>query len=305
MSEVACSCQLLPVALVGGGDGNVTRTVALPAILYHEHHLPGFTGEPPFGPAHQLFRLLFVIHAPVEKHHPGELERVVEPADVPAVGLVRYGRNVHARYVGRNAVMAEHGLVLLVMNNRMQFPVGSLLRERPQRKRFRLLRRILRPIVMQQHMPSVGGEPAARSVLMKQRQKRCSAIGHHLHESVPEEYLVQCEFAQHLPERLPVAVYAADESGEPRQPLLVAETLAGDIIGLVVHYPAMGGRTAEHLRQGIRIQVVAAPAPESASGSGTRRRPENIPRLVARREELRDIGRLSFLLFHLQSELII
>ena len=76
-------------------------------------------------------------------------------------------------------------------------------------------------------------------------------------------------------------------------------------IGLVVHYPAMGGRTAEHLRQGIRIQVVAAPAPESASGGGTRRRPENIPRLVARREELRDIGRLSFLLFHLQSELII
>ena len=46
--------QLLPVALVGGGDGNVTRTVALPAILYHEHHLPGFAGEPPFGPAHQL-----------------------------------------------------------------------------------------------------------------------------------------------------------------------------------------------------------------------------------------------------------
>ena len=111
--------QLLPVALVGGGDGNVTRTVALPAILYHEHHLPGFAGEPPFGPTHQLFRLLFVIHAPVEKHHPGELERVVEPADVPAVGLVRYGRNVHARYVGRNAVMAEHGLVLLVMDNRM------------------------------------------------------------------------------------------------------------------------------------------------------------------------------------------
>ena len=48
-------------------------------------------------------------------------------------------------------------------------------------------------------MPSVGSEPATRSVLMKQRQKRCSAIGHHLHESVPEEYLVQCEFAQHLP----------------------------------------------------------------------------------------------------------
>ncbi len=74
---------------------------------------------------------------------------------------------------------------------------------------------------MQQHMPSVGGKPAARSVAdetatetMLRPWVTTST------KAFPKNYLVQCEFAQHLPERLPVAVYAADESGEPRQPLL-------------------------------------------------------------------------------------
>ena len=80
--------QLLPVALVGGGDGNVARTVTRPAVLDHEHHLPRLPGELPFGPVHQLLRLPLVVHTPVEQHHARKLERVVEPADIPAVGLV-------------------------------------------------------------------------------------------------------------------------------------------------------------------------------------------------------------------------
>nr|DAS01407.1 MAG TPA: hypothetical protein [Caudoviricetes sp.] len=258
--------QRLPVAFVLRRDGDEARMVVVAPVADDEHHLPGVPGELLLGEAHDAFGFGFVVRRRVEHHHPRQLERVVQPRDVPAVGFPRHGRDAESRDVGRHAVVFEHRFVILVVDDR---PQGAVLlplelRIEGQRPCFGGFER--RPVVVQQDVLRVAGHAAARGVLMVERQEGVLLVGDYFEEGVAEQRLVEGQLVEHLPQTLAAAVDAADERRQQRLPGLVAgESLARDVVGLVVDDAAVGRRTAGHQGQCRREEVVVAPAPESVA----------------------------------------
>ena len=237
--------------------------VVLASVADDEHHLPGISGEFLLGKAHDAFGFGLVVRRRVEHHHARQLERVVQPRDVPAVGLPGDGRDAEARDVGRHAVVFEHRFVIFVVDDR---PQGAVflpleLRIEGQRPRFGGFER--RPVVMEQDVFRVAGHAAARSVLMIERQEGVLLVGDYFEEGVAEQRLVESQFVEYLPQALAAAVHAADERRQQRFPGLIAgEPFARDVVGLVVDDASVGRRTAGHQGQRRREEVVVAPAPE-------------------------------------------
>ena len=139
MSDVAWSCSSFQSPLVGRGDGYEFRVVRLFGVFDHEHHLSRFSGESFFCGRDDVVSVLFVIHVSVQHHDTRQLERVVQPADVPLVGLVGDRRYVQSGDVGRQSVMFEHRFVVFIMNDRPQRPVRGRFEYRVERQRFGLL----------------------------------------------------------------------------------------------------------------------------------------------------------------------
>ena len=60
----------------------------------------------------------------IERDHTRELERVIQSGDVPTVGLVGYGRNIHTCDILRYSIVLEHRLVVLVVDYRAECAIA-------------------------------------------------------------------------------------------------------------------------------------------------------------------------------------
>ena len=145
--------QRPPVAFVLRGDGDEARVVLCSPFAQYEHHLPGVAGEFLLGRAHDPFGLRLVVHRAVEHHHARELERVVEPRDIPAVGLVGDGRHAEPGDVGRYAVVLEHRFVVLVVDDRAERAVVLPFEKRVEGQRAGVRSRETGPVVVEQDVP--------------------------------------------------------------------------------------------------------------------------------------------------------
>ena len=254
--------QLLPVAVVLRRQGDEARVVVLAPLADDEHHLTGSSGELALGQPHHLVGLLLAFGGVVEQHDARELERIVQPRDVPPVGLVGDRRDIEPRDVGRHAVVFEHRFVILVVDHGAQRPVLLPLEQGEQGQRTHVGRGVGPPVVMEQHVLRVAGDAAARGVLVVQREERMALVGRRLEKRVAEQRLVERELAQHLAEALSAGVHALDEGGQSGGCGIAGEPFSGDVVGLVVDDAPVGGRPAGHQGQGRREGVAVAPAPE-------------------------------------------
>lgn len=120
--------------------------------------------------------------------------------------------------------------------------------------------------MVQEDVGRVAGQAAARGVLVEEREEGVGGVGHRLEEGVAEEGLVEGQLVEYLAQAFAAAVGLPDEGGQPRLCGLVAgESLARDVVGLVVDDAAVGGRSAGHQGQGRREEVVVAPPPEAVA----------------------------------------
>ncbi len=137
--------------------------------------------------------------------------------------------------------MFECRFVVLVVDHGAQRAVGLLFECRVEGQGPRFGRFERRPVVGEQDVGRVAGQPAARGVLMVQREERMPGVGQRFEKCVAEERLVERQLVEHLPQALPVAVYVAQEGREPGLLHLVArEALARNVVGLVVDDAAVG-----------------------------------------------------------------
>ena len=260
--------QRLPVAVVLRSDRDEARMVVLAALFEYEHHLSGVAGETLLGRPHDPFRFGFAVDRAVEHHHARELERVVEPRNVPAVGLVGDGRDPEAGDVGRYAVVGEHRFVVLVVDRGAQRPVGLFLERGVERQRAGLFGAEGRPVVVQQHVGRILGQPAARGVLVVEREERTPGVGHDFQKGVAEERFVVGQLVEQLAQRFAVAVDRLDEPRQQRRGRVADHALARYVVGLVVDDAPVGGRSARHECQRRGEEVVVAPAPETVALDG-------------------------------------
>lgn len=273
--------QQFPVSLVGRGDGYEFRVVRLFGVFDHEHHLSRFSGESFFCGRDDVVSVLFVIHVSVQHHDTRQLERVVQPADVPLVGLVGDRRYVQSGDVGWQSVVFEHRFVVFIMNDRPQRPVRGRFEYRVERQRFGLLQCECGPVVVQQDVRSVPCDPAPRGVLVEQRQGCFVRVGRYFEKCVSEQRFVECQFIEDHAQRFsgPVRPF---RDGRQRSAFRIAgESFARDVIRFVVDDSPVCGRPARHQRQGIREQVVRSPSPVTfvsrLVGAGRCERIDRIP----------------------------
>ena len=258
MSPVACSCSACQ-------SPSFCEVMGMKRELSSadEHHLPGIAREFALGHPYDAFGFGLVVDARIEQHHARKLERIVEPRDIPTVGLVGDGRDAESGDVGRNAVVGVGRFVVLVVDDGAQRAVGLFFEMRIKRQRTRFRRTERGPVVMEQDVLRIACDTAARRILMVKRQESVPGVGDELQKGVAEKRFVECQFVEHLTQAFVLAVDLADEGRQTGLLYFVAgESLARDVVGFVVDDAAVGRRAAGHLRQGLGKEVVIAPAPE-------------------------------------------
>ena len=239
--------QVAPISVVLGGDRDEVGVVRFAAIAQDKHHLAGLAAKFLLGQADEPLGLSLVIDRRVEHHDARELERVVEARDVPPIGFVGDGRDIHAGNVGGDAIVVEGRLVVFIVDHRAERSVGLLLEMGIERERLCLGGSELAPIVVQQDMLRVAGQSAPRGILVVESQERVAGVGYDLQKSVAEEGLVEGEFADHLTERLVMPVGTTNKRGKFGNRRFVAdEAFAGNVVRFVVDDAAMGGRATCH-----------------------------------------------------------